>query len=186
MSCTTVSAWNFRSSSSVRHLSVALHSEMSPGCSGVTLPTQSHRSNDCWPVLAEIPLYFVGIGVRLGCKQWLQTGVYRLLTKVQDAQNLRRSYAPHILSSVAPSGSSTRGVGLVIEGSFSPFLKRARASGPIMSGLVGLELKGSCSTTSMSGSTAVSDRTCMLLILEAQMVRAQLLESTHAMTPIPR
>jgi hypothetical protein len=63
-------------------------------------------------------------------------------------------------SSVAPSGSSTRGVRTWMAGSFSSAMKRCNASGPIILVSVGCELKGSASTLSMKGSTWTNDLTC--------------------------
>lgn len=54
----------------------------------------------------------------------------------------------------------TSGVFAVTAGSFSPFLNRASASGPISLGSVGLLLKGSPSTTSISGNKSATARTC--------------------------
>mmetsp|Transcript_16060 Transcript_16060/g.39982 ORF Transcript_16060/g.39982 Transcript_16060/m.39982 type:complete len:226 (-) Transcript_16060:121-798(-) len=69
------------------------------------------------------------------------------------------SMVPQMRSSVAPSGSSTRGVRILATGRVSPRLKRASASGPISLGSVGWELKGSSATTSMSGSRSTTART---------------------------
>jgi hypothetical protein len=69
------------------------------------------------------------------------------------------SMVPQMRSSVAPSGSSTSGVRSFAAGSFSPALNRCSASGPMSLGSVGLELKGSPSTTSIMGSSSATART---------------------------
>mmetsp|Transcript_8563 Transcript_8563/g.23186 ORF Transcript_8563/g.23186 Transcript_8563/m.23186 type:complete len:204 (-) Transcript_8563:284-895(-) len=69
------------------------------------------------------------------------------------------SMVPQILSSVAPSGSSTSGVFAFIDGSFSPLAYLCSTSGPISLLSVGLELKSSPGTTSISGRRSTMERT---------------------------
>jgi hypothetical protein len=90
------------------------------------------------------------------------------------------SMVPQMRSSVAPSGSSTSGVRIVVAGSFSPRRARARASGPIILVSVGLELKASSTTTSIMGSRSTSDRTATdLPVPRSPMIRTPpMLEST--------
>ncbi len=54
----------------------------------------------------------------------------------------------------------TSGVFTLATGSSSPLLKRSRASGPIILGSLGLELKASSATTSISGNRSTIALTC--------------------------